>query len=63
MPSIGDVVERHGRAEGQPGEDRHLRRRVRAVDVVGRIGLGVAQLLGAAQDVRVGAPVLAISRG
>ena len=53
-PLVGDVVERHRGAEGQPGEDRHLRRRVGAVDVVGRIGLGVAELLGAAQGVRVG---------
>ena len=35
--------------EGEPGEDRHLRRRVGAADVVAGVGLGVAELLGARQ--------------
>ena len=42
---VGDVVEVDRRVESQPGEDRHLRRGVGAADVVGRIGLGVAELL------------------
>ena len=46
-PLTGDVVEGHRGPEGQPGEDRHLRRRVCALDVVGRIGLRVAEFLGA----------------
>ena len=52
-PLVGDVVERDRRVEGEPGEDRHLRRRVGAADVVGRVGLGVAELLRAGQHVLV----------
>ena len=40
---VGDLVEVHRRVERQPREDRHLRRGVLAVDVVGRVGLGVAE--------------------
>ncbi len=42
---VVDVGERHARAERDGREDRHLRRRVRARDVVGRICLGVAEPL------------------
>ena len=41
-PAIVDVVERDPRPEGDGREDRHLRGGVRAGDVLGRIGLGVA---------------------
>ena len=51
---VADVVEVHRRVEGQPREDRHLRRRVLAVDVLGRVGLGVAELLGLGERVGVG---------
>ena len=53
-PLVGDLVEGHRGVEGEPGEDRHLRRRVGAADVVGRVGLGVAELLGAGQHLLVG---------
>ena len=43
----------HRRGEGEPREDRHLGRRVAAGDVVGRIGLGVAELLGLPQRIVV----------
>ena len=42
---VDDLVERDRRGEREPGEDRHLGRGVLAGDVVGRVGLGVAQLL------------------
>ena len=42
----------HGRAEGQPREDRHLRRGVAAGDVVAGVGLGVAQALGLGERLR-----------
>ena len=45
MPGVPDVVERDPRAEGDRGEDRHLRRRVCAGHVLGRIGLGVSEPL------------------
>ena len=44
-PLVRDLRERDRRVERQPGEDRHLRGGVAAGDVVGGIGLGVAQLL------------------
>ena len=44
-PVVADVVDVDRCAEREPREDRHLRRRVGAADVVARIGLGVAQLL------------------
>ena len=44
-PLVGDVVDVHRRAEREAREDRHLRRRVGAADVVGRVGLGEAQPL------------------
>ena len=50
----GDVAERDRRVEGEPGEDRHLRRGVGAVDVLGRVRLGVAELLGPLQHLLVG---------
>ena len=53
-PLVGDLVERDRGVEGEPGEDRHLRRGVGAVDVVARVGLGVAQLLGPRQHLLVG---------
>ena len=53
-PLVGDLAQRHRGVEGEAGEDRHLRRGVGAVDVVGRVGLRVAQLLGAGQHVPVG---------
>ena len=42
MPRYVDVGEVDPRVERDGREDRHLRRRVRARDVVGRVGLGVA---------------------
>ena len=51
---VGDVVEVDGGVEAEPGEDRHLRRGVGSADVLGRVGLGVAELLGAGEDVAVG---------
>ena len=51
---VEHLVEVHGRVEGQPREDRHLGRRVLAVDVLGGVGLGVAQRLGLGQRVVVG---------
>ncbi len=53
---VGDVLQAHGRAEGQAREDRHLRRGVATGDVVGGVGLGVAQALGLGERLRVGAP-------
>ncbi len=53
-PLIGDVGERDGGAERKPSQDRHLRRGVGPVDVLCGIGLRIAQLLGAAQGVRIG---------
>jgi hypothetical protein len=52
-PLVGHVLEPHRGVEGEPGQDRHLRRRVGAADVVGRVRLGVAELLGADQHVGV----------
>ncbi len=43
---VAHVVEVHRRAEREAREDRHLRRRVPAADVVGGVGLGVAAALG-----------------
>ena len=51
---VADVVEVHRRAERQPREDRHLRRRVAAGDVVARVGLGVAVALGLGERLGVG---------
>ena len=53
-----DLRERHARAEGDRGEDRHLRGRVRAVDVVGRIGFGIAERLSLRERVGVRAAAL-----
>ena len=55
-PLVADLVEVHGRRERQPRQDRHLRRRVLAGDVVGRVGLGVAERLRLAQRLVVGDP-------
>ena len=44
----------HARAEGQVGQDRQLLGRIRAVDVHGRVHLGVAQSLGFLDGVGVG---------
>ena len=51
---VGDVVQRHRRPEREPRQDRHLRRGVGTADVVGGIGLGVAELLGLLQRLVVG---------
>ena len=59
---VGDLVDVHRRVERQPREDRHLRRGVLAGDVVGRVGLGVAEPLRVGERVaRTSAPVRAIS--
>ena len=51
-----------GRPEREPREDRHLGGGVAAVDVVGRVGLGVAEPLGLGQRLLEGdPPVRAIS--
>ena len=50
-PLVADLVEVHRRVERQPGEDRHLGRGVAAVDVLGGVGLGVAEPLGLGQRV------------
>ncbi len=44
-PLVADLVEMHRSVERQPREDRHLCRGVAAVDVLGRIGLGVSEPL------------------
>ena len=59
---VADLVEVHRRVERQPGEDRHLRGGVLAVDVLGRIGLGVAELLRLGQRLLVGGARCAPSR-
>ena len=46
---VADLVEVHRGVEREPRDDRHLRGRIAAVDVVGRIGLGVAEPLGLGQ--------------
>ena len=51
-PDHLDVGEREARVEGDRREDRHLRRRVGAGDVVGRVGLGEAARLGLARAPR-----------
>jgi hypothetical protein len=53
-PLVGNLVEGHRGAERQSREDHHLRRRVGAVHVLGRVGLGVAALLGVGERVSVG---------
>ena len=55
-PLVDHLVEVDRRGERQPGEDRHLRGGVAAGDVVGRVGLGVAELLRAGQGALVGEP-------
>jgi hypothetical protein len=50
---VDDLVEVHGRGEGEAREDRHLRGGVAARDVVGGVGLRIAQLLGLAQRLLV----------
>ena len=45
MPDVVDVVELDARVEGDRREDRHLRGRVGAGDVVGGVGLRVAARL------------------
>ena len=50
-----DPVERHAGAEGDGGEDRHLRGRVEAGDVLGRVGLGEPESLRLGQRVAVAA--------
>ena len=58
---VDDLVEVHRGGEGQPGEDGHLGRRVAAGDVVGRVGLGVAELLRLAERLLVRQAGAAIS--
>ena len=53
-PLVAHVVEVHGRVERQAREDRHLGRRVLAVDVLGRVGLRVPEPLGLGERVVVG---------
>ena len=52
-PRERHVVDPDARVEGDRGQDRELGRGVGAADVLGRVGLGVAQLLGLRQRVRV----------
>ncbi len=52
-PLVAHVVEVHGRVERKAREDRHLGRRVLAVDVLGRVGLGVPEPLGLGERVVV----------
>ena len=54
-PLVAHVVEVHRRAEREAREDRHLRRRVPAADVVARVGLGVAAALRLGERLGVGA--------
>src|SRR5699024_1628915 len=51
-----DVGQPHPGVEGERGEDRGLGRGVVALDVGGRIGLGVAELLGGGQGVLEAGP-------
>ena len=53
--AVVDVLEPDARAERDRRENRHLRGRVGAVDVVGRVGLRVPELLRLGERVRVGA--------
>jgi len=48
---IRHVVEVHRRAERQPRQDRHLRGRIPAADVVARIRLGEAPALGLGEEI------------
>ena len=57
-PLVGDVVERHARAERDGGEDRHLRRGVLPGDVLGRIGLREAEPLRLGERLVVGRAAL-----
>ena len=49
MPSIGNASGARMHAEREPGQDRELVRRVDAVDVGARVGLGEAEILRALQ--------------
>ena len=51
-PLVADLVEVHRGVEREPGEDRHLGRGVAPVDVLGRVGLGVAEPLRLGQRLR-----------
>jgi hypothetical protein len=51
---IGDVLQLHGRPEGEPGEDRHLRRGIGTADVIARVRLRIAEILGLLQGLLVG---------
>ena len=55
---VVDVGERDARAERDGGEDRHLRGRVRARDVVGRVGLGEPARLRLGERLVVGGAAL-----
>ena len=46
---VADLAEVDRRVEGEPGQDRHLGRRVASIDVLGRIGLRVPEPLGLGQ--------------
>ena len=61
-PLVAHVVEVHRRVEREAREDRHLRRGVGAVDVLGRVGLGVAEPLGLGERVVVGGAGLGHAR-
>ena len=54
---VADVVDVHRHLEREPREDRHLRGRVGAADVIDRVGLGVAQPL------RLGERLLVVAAG
>ncbi len=55
-PLVADLIQPHRRVEREPREDRHLRRGVAPVDVVGRVGLGVAEPLRLGQRLLEGQP-------
>src|SRR5699024_9181039 len=44
-----DIVDRHGRVEGQRRQDRGFRGRIVSADVGGRIGFGIAERLSGGQ--------------
>ena len=61
MPSCEHLVDAHVRVERDRREDRDLGGRVRAVHVLGRVGLRVAELLGARERLGVALALAASS--
>ncbi|CDN41753.1 hypothetical protein BN871_AK_00250 [Paenibacillus sp. P22] len=60
----GDALDRHVfqinfRAEAEPGEDRHFAGGIQPFHIGGRVGFGIAEILGLLQHVGVGRPLLA----